>query len=133
MPVSNIHVVQAIYQAFGRGDVPSILERLHPDVEWEHDTIDYEVPWLVPRRGRAEVAKFFESLQGVEFHRFEPLAFLEGPGQVLATIRLEITVRATKKKVVDLEAHLFTFDSAGQVTRFRHLLDTHQHVMATQA
>jgi uncharacterized protein len=131
--MSNIQVVQSIYEAFGRGDVPAILERLHPEVEWEYDAVDHGVPWLVPRRGRAEVVKFFESLQGVEFHRFEPANFLEGSNQVLATIHLDITVRASGKKVVDLEAHLFTFDSAGKVTRFQHLLDSHQHVLAIRS
>ena len=131
--MSNIPVVQSIYQAFARGDIPAVLERLHPDVEWEYDSVEHGIPWLIPRRGRAEVVKFFESLQGVEFHRFEPEAIFENNEQVFTTIRLEMTVRATGKKVVDLEAHLFTFDAAGQVKRFRHFMDTHQCVKATKA
>ena len=51
----------------------------------------------------------------------------------MALIRLDATVRATGKRVKDLEAHLFTFDDAGRVTRFRHFVDTHQHLLASQA
>jgi hypothetical protein len=33
----NVEAVKAIYESFGRGDVPGVLARLDPDVEWEHD------------------------------------------------------------------------------------------------
>ena len=32
---ANVAAVEAIYAAFGRGDVPSILERLADDVRWD--------------------------------------------------------------------------------------------------
>ncbi|MFL6203479.1 MAG: nuclear transport factor 2 family protein [Thermoanaerobaculia bacterium] len=69
--------VQEIYAAFGRGDVPAILERLAPDVEWEYGASPTEVPWLQPRQGRAGAAEFFASLANLEFHRFEPKMILE--------------------------------------------------------
>jgi ketosteroid isomerase-like protein len=131
--MSNTQIVQSIYEAFGRGDIPAILERLHPDVEWEHDMVAHGIPWVTPRKGRAGVVQFFEGLQGLDFHVFEPFTLLEGPGQVMGLIRLEATVRATGKRVKDLEAHLFTFDDAGRITRFRHFVDTHQHLLASQA
>jgi ketosteroid isomerase-like protein len=60
--VSNIQTVQAIYAAFGQGDIPTILGHLGENVEWEYGTLDAGVPWLQPRRGLTEVPKFFESL-----------------------------------------------------------------------
>ena len=132
--MSHAKTVQAIYEAFGRGDVPAILERLHPDVEWEHDLVEHGIPWIKARRGRQGVSQFFETVSSaVEFQRFEPTALLEGPGQVVATVQLEATVRATGHHIVDLEAHLFTFDAQGRVTRFRHFVDTHQHWIASRA
>jgi ketosteroid isomerase-like protein len=35
--VSNVDTVQAIYEAFGRGDVASILDHHADDVEWDQD------------------------------------------------------------------------------------------------
>jgi uncharacterized protein len=131
--MSNVQTVQSIYEAFGRGDIPAILERLHPDVEWEHDTVAHGIPWIVPRNGRASVGQFFESLAALEFHVFEPVALLEGAGMVMGLIRMEATFRSTGKKLKDLEAHLFTFDEGGRVTRFRHFADTHQHLMVTRS
>ena len=32
---NNLNAVQAIYEAFGKGDIPSILERLSEAVRWE--------------------------------------------------------------------------------------------------
>ena len=33
---SNAATVADAYAAFGRGDVPAVLDRLAPDVAWEH-------------------------------------------------------------------------------------------------
>ena len=128
--MSHVATVQAIYEAFGRGDVPAILDRLDENVEWEHDAVDHGIPWLQPRRGRAEVAKFFATLAAIEIHRFEPFAFLEGDGRVAALIRLEASVKATSRTVRDLEVHLWTFGDHGRVKAFRHVVDTHQHFLA---
>lgn len=130
--MSNVQTVQAIYEAFSKGDIPAILERLHPEVEWEHDSASHGIPWIVPRRGRAEVAQFFHALAALDFQVFEPVALLEGAGQVAGIIRLEATYRPTGKTIKDLEAHLFTFEQDGRVLRFRHFVDTHQHLLATR-
>jgi uncharacterized protein len=52
--VSQIATVQEIYAAFGRGDVPAILDRLAEDVAWETTgtSVHEDVPWLLPRVGR---------------------------------------------------------------------------------
>ena len=75
---------------------------------------------------------FFESLADFEFTRFEPTAFLAGDDMVAVPIRIELLVKKTGKRIRDLEAHLWTFGPSGLVTRFRHLADTHQFVLATQ-
>jgi ketosteroid isomerase-like protein len=128
---SNVEIVGAIYQAFQAGDIPAILQRLAPSCEWEHDSVDYGIPWLTPRVGPAQVARFFEDLAAIEFHSFEVRNLLAGGDQVAGVVYLDATVRATGKRVRDLEIHLFTFDSNGLVIRFRHSLDTLQHHAAT--
>ena len=35
--MSNIETVKSIYEAFGRGDVPAILDKLADDVDWDYD------------------------------------------------------------------------------------------------
>ena len=41
-----------------------------------------------------------------------------------------LVVRATGRTITDLTVHLWTFGEAGAVVRFRHCVDTHQHVLA---
>ncbi|HEU0220915.1 MAG TPA: nuclear transport factor 2 family protein [Paracoccaceae bacterium] len=124
--MSNIPTVQAIYAAFGRGDIAEILSHLAEDVEWEHDWGMEPLPLYRPRRGRAEVPGFFAELAKYEFLRFEPQGFLEGAGMVAVPIQLELKVKATGRPIRDLEMHLWTFGPEGKVTRFRHLVDTRQ-------
>jgi ketosteroid isomerase-like protein len=39
--MGNLESVQAVYEAFGRGDVPAILGALADDVEWDQDAPGY--------------------------------------------------------------------------------------------
>jgi ketosteroid isomerase-like protein len=45
-PMSNTETVKAIYEAFGRGDVTTILDKLDDAVEWETTVPLSDVPWL---------------------------------------------------------------------------------------
>lgn len=126
--VSHVAVVQQIYQAFGRGDVPAILEHLAENVEWEYGVNSTNVPWLQPRRGRSHVPEFFQALSAVGIERFQPKSFLEAGTLVVVLIDLEGTVHSTGRRVVEEdEVHIWHFDSDGKVARFRHRADTHQH------
>ena len=127
--MGNLQTVQDIYAAFGAGDVPAILSRLADNVEWDADSTS-AVPLMQPRRGREEVTGFFETLGLVDITKFEPTALLESGKVVVALIELEFAVKATGKKVTQPdEVHIWRFNDTGQVTSFRHRVDTHaQHV-----
>lgn len=128
---ANTNTVREIYEAFGRGEVPAILTKLDEKVEWEYGFAPNEVPWLQTRRGPQEVGKFFESLAALEFHNFTPKAILESEGLVLALIDISFTVKKTGKKFSEEdEVHVWRFNSAGKVVRFRHCTDTNQHLQA---
>jgi len=131
--VSNIQTVQGIYEAFGRGDIPAILGHLAEDVAWEYDKEAAGVPWLVPRRGRAEVPKFFEALGALDFEQFQPTLQLENGSIVVALNDVTFTVKSTGKRVVEKdEVHIWHFDAGGKVARFCHKTDTRQHWLALQ-
>ena len=59
--MSNIDTVKGIYEAFGRGDIPAIIEKLDPNVEWDVEISTPGVPWLQPRRGAANIPAFLGS------------------------------------------------------------------------
>jgi ketosteroid isomerase-like protein len=129
---ANAATVATIYEAFGRGDIPAILEHLSDDIDWEGRSDDHGIPWLRPGRGKAHVVSFFESLAALELKRFEPTAILGGGDTVVALIDAELVVRDTGRTVDQLEAHVWTFDDAGLVRAFRHMVDTAAHLHALQ-
>jgi ketosteroid isomerase-like protein len=117
--------VQAIYAAFGRGDIPAILDKLADDVQWEHDATNHGIALLTPRRGRRDVGNFFEALGAIDITQFDLVNLHEGGDQVVAVFRITHKHRKTGKTFQDLELHLWSFDDRGQVSAFRHVVDTH--------
>lgn len=130
----NRAAVSAIYEAFGRGDVPTILGHVAEDVEWEYAWTASPIPWLAPGSGRDHVARFFGIVtEQLEFNRFDVNHVLAGDDVVVALISFDATVRATGKHIVETdEPHVWHFDDSGLVRAFRHAADTYQHAQALQ-
>ncbi|MEO8456230.1 MAG: nuclear transport factor 2 family protein [Chloroflexota bacterium] len=126
--MSNVDSVKQMYDAFGRGDVPAILEHLDDNVEWETDSQTQGIPWFEPRHGKAEVPAFFESLAPIEFTTFDPETYFETGDKVFVLIHMEATHRETGKKYsFPYEGHLWVFNKAGKVTKYQHVTDTAKH------
>jgi uncharacterized protein len=55
----NVEMVRGVYEAFGRGDIPAVMENFTDDIEWH-------VPEPLPQAGDAhgpeEVVQFFQRL-----------------------------------------------------------------------
>lgn len=131
MSSENLAVVKEIYAAFGRGDVCGIVDRVAESVEWEYGGSSEDVPWLRPRSGRAGALEFFSSLSALDLESFEPKLFLEGPDLVVVLIDVVATVKATGKRFREEdEVHIWHFDEAHRVSRFRHRVDTRQQLAA---
>ena len=126
--MSNIEAVQHVYSAFGRGDIPDILRRVSETVEWENTGEATDVPWLLPRRGRAGVSEFFGALALLQVNAFEPKTFLEAGDRVVVLVDEDITVRATGRRLRETDqVHLWSFDAGGAIVRHRQRLDTYLH------
>jgi ketosteroid isomerase-like protein len=131
----NVDTVQAIYQAFGTGDVPTIIGYLADDVaweQWEDNTAQKEgVDHLQPRQGKAGAQQFFELVSSFEIRDFQVLSILDGGDQVAAEIVIE-AVLPNGGQYRDEEMHLWSFDEAGKVSRLRHYTDTAKHIAAAR-
>jgi uncharacterized protein len=134
--MSNVETAQQIYEAFGRGDIPAILERLAEDVRWEHwptgnAAQEQDVPYMRARSGREAVGGFFQDVQeDFEMNSFKPHSFLEGEGRVAVLIEVDLTVKSTGKRLQDEEIHLWEFGSDGKVVSHRHFLHTGKAIEA---
>jgi len=128
----NREVVEGIYAAFGRGDVPAILEVLADDVRWDAHYGASKVPWLTARAGRAGAAAFFSAVgEHLAFEKFEVEAILESGSLLVALVNLEAKVKSTGKTLRERrEVHVWELDERGRVVDFQHGADTLQHWQA---
>lgn len=120
---ANVETVQQIYAAFGRGDVPAILNAFSPDADWLIPGPP-EVSYAGARRGHPEVVEFFTVLaKTVEVQRFEPREFI-AQGDTVAVLGHEtLRIKATGRVAENDWVMLFTFRD-GRVVRFREFDDT---------
>jgi hypothetical protein len=72
---------------------------------------------------------FFQALGQIEITHFVPKTFLATDGLVVALVDIDFTVKATGRSVHEIdEAHLWHFNAAGKVVKFRHRIDSYaQH------
>lgn len=133
---SNVTSVSAIYEAFGRQDLPAILERLADDVHFDADWNDNHaqqagVEHMAARRGHAQVADYFGLIAGWRVDEFQVLDLLASGEQVAAEVRVAFAL-PNGGRFIDEVMHLWTFDPDGKVKRLRHYVDTAKHIAASQ-
>ncbi len=124
--MSNVDTVKQMYEAFGRGDVPAILDKLDDNVEWDTESPNPGAPWLEPRKGKANIPGFFEALAPLEFTRFEPHTFFENGDKVFVLIAIGANNKG-KSYSIPNEGHLWQFNAAGKVVKYDHVTDTAVH------
>ncbi|MGB5760093.1 MAG: nuclear transport factor 2 family protein [Acidimicrobiales bacterium] len=129
---TNIDTIVGIYEAFGRGDVEHILGQLNDDVSWDEGIRQTDLPYLQPRRGKAEVMDFFQALaQNIEFTTFEPQAPCASADTVMVAVREVGRNLVTGAPIPeDLSVHIWRFGTDGKVSSFRHVLDLATHEKA---
>jgi ketosteroid isomerase-like protein len=132
----HLSTVQGIYEAFGRGDMPPILDALSEDVAWEQWADNHAqaagVPWLIERHGRGGAAEFFGIVGTLDIADFQVLSMMAGGNQVVAEVVIEAST-PEGGHYRDEELHLWTFDDHGKVSRMRHYTDTAKHMAAARA
>ena len=113
----NKRTVQSIFEAFGRGDIPGVLEHVSEDVTWNAPGPSV-VPFYGRRRGHAGATEFFVQLgSNVEFEKFEPWEFIAEGDSVVVTGTERGRVRATGKTYEQDWVLLFKV-GGGKVTSF---------------
>ena len=126
----NVQTAKEGYAAFGRGDVPAILELLTDDIEWIEPGPADVLPAAGTYRGKEEVAGFFATLgENLEIHKFEPHEFIAQGDHLVVLIHFESTVKRTGREVTGHEAQVWTF-KGGKLARFEAFSDTAAGVAA---
>jgi uncharacterized protein len=119
----NVPIVQGLYAAFGRRDIPAILAVLSPDVEWSEPENPFN-PCGGTRRGQAgflEWARIGHEAEDVL--ALEPRAFLTGDNHVAVVGHTRCRAKSTGRTYDTDFVHVITFE-AGLIVRFQEFFDT---------
>jgi len=123
----NIGIVDALYKAFGTGDIPAVLAMLDPKVEWIEaegnlyaDGNPYIGPDAVLNGVFARVGEDYEYFNVVDVKLHEM-----SNNQVLATLRYQAKLKKTEKTIDAQVAHHWTLND-GKITKFQQHVDTKQ-------
>lgn len=122
---NNVAKVRSLYEAFGRGDIPAVLQGLHPKVVWVNPG-PAEFRYFGVHEGREAIARNIFSFIGenLDIHELSPRELLASETTVVVLLDMDATVRGTGKRVVQKVAHVWTFVE-GWPTRFHDFQDVH--------
>jgi uncharacterized protein len=122
--MTNVEVAQTLYQSFFRGDLTSILNSMHDDVDW----IWYgpkAVPWAGHHQGREAVRNFFTQVAThAEVLSYEPREFIAGEHGVVTVLGWQrVKAKATGQVWESAWTHIFTIRD-GKFVRVREFYDS---------
>jgi len=126
MSQENVALVEAIYAAFGAGDVPGVLSRMSPDIVWnEAENFPYadRNPYLGPE---AVLTGVFARI-GEEWDGFTvvPEDLLDAGETVVVLGRYTGSYKATGRKLDAQLVHVWRMED-GKVVGFQQYTDTLQ-------
>jgi ketosteroid isomerase-like protein len=125
--MGNVQIVQGGYEAFGRGDVPSVLAIFDPNIEWrEAESNPYKPDGKAWIGGDAIVQNLFIRL-ATEWDGFTvtPKTFHDGGESVVVECRYTGSHKETGKSIDAQVCHVWRFKD-GKVTHFQQYVDTAQ-------
>lgn len=122
MSDANVDVIRAAYEAFGRGDVPAIVDLLSADVDWRFTGARRLA--YTGRFKKSQVAAWFADVAALDDMRaFEPREFISG-GEHVTVLGWERCAARPSGKVFETDwVHVFTVKH-GKITRFFGIYDT---------
>ncbi len=120
MSQSTVDLLRGIYEAFGRGDVPTILAALDEDIDWR-------APESLPHggdfRGRDGVGRFFQGIgENWEGLVLDIEDIVDGGERVVVLARVHGKLRATGEEARYTAAHAWTVHQ-GTPKRFTEYVD----------
>lgn len=123
----NLAVVDGLYQAFAKGDVPAVLAAMDANIVWnEAENFPYadQNPYIGPDAvlngvfGRILAEWEYWNLTDIQLHEMSN-------NKVLATLRYKAKHKTNGKTIDSQTAHLWTLKD-GKITAFQQFTDTKQ-------
>ena len=130
--MTNVELIKAMYAAYGRGDIQTIMDHVADDVVWEAEG-PAEMSFTGIRKGKQETLGFFTGLAAEHADpKLEMTEFIsEGEG-VAALGRYSATIKTTGRRVDSPVGHFFRVKD-GKVVRYVNLINSAAFVDAAKA
>ena len=133
--MSNVKLVSDLYEAFGRGDVPTVLAGMDPEVHWYEAEGNPYMPSGAPFVGPDAILEELFMKLGEDWDGFavHPNSFHDAGDVVVVEARYSGTNHGTGKALDAQVCHIWTLKN-GKVTKFQQYVDTAklQKVMGAQ-
>src|SRR5262245_42853671 len=121
---ANLAQAHALYDAFGRGDIETILQGCAPNIQWHSGGVREDFAAFGKRSGIDGVKSFFKDVaENNQFSLFEPRDFFASGDKVVAIGHYTMTQKKTGKPVDSDWAHIFTI-KGGKCIAWRELNDS---------
>ena len=118
-----LDVVKEAYKAYGRGDLPALLEMVAEKTDWKFIG-SASLPYAGLRTDRKEVADFFTALAHADqTDVFEPREFIDAGEHVTVLGWTKVTARDTQKTFDSEWVQVVTVQD-GEITRWRGFANT---------
>ncbi len=133
--MSNVAIIKNAYAAFGRGDIPTVLEAMDPEIRWHEAEGNPYMPSGEPLIGPDAVLNQLFARLGEEWDGFQvhPKTFYDAGDTVVVEGRYSGTFKETGKVQNTQVCHIWHFKN-GKVTKFQQYVNTAelQAVMGVQ-
>jgi uncharacterized protein len=121
---SNVDIVRRGYEAFGRGDLDTLMTLFAEDISWVTPGPPEQLPTAGIRRGPQQVADFFQTLNThFEVQQFTPRDFIAEGNKVVVIGDEVARSRKTGRPINLAWCHVFEMRD-GKVATFNEYFDT---------
>ena len=123
--MDNVTLLNGLYDAFGRGDMPTVLGAMHPGIQWHQAESNPYMPSGEAFVGPNAVMNNVFMRLGGEWDGFSvhPKTFYGAGDSVVVEARYTGTYKATGKSMDAQVCHVWDVKD-GKVTRFQQYMDT---------
>ena len=130
--MTNTQSVQALFNFFGEGHIPAILEMITNDIKWTCPGPGDILPYARVYNGKQEVKDFFRLIyENKDFSSFEPREFIEEGNKVVALGHWVVKSKKTGKPYSGDWAMAFYFRD-GLLYEHREYYDTYGEAQASK-
>ena len=122
--MDNVRLLKNLYEAFGRGDIPTVLGAMSPDIKWHQAESNPYQPsgeaWVGPDAVLSLFMKLGSEWAGFTVH---PESFHGAGDSVIVEGRYSGMYKATGKSMDTQMCHIWDVKD-GKITRFQQYVDT---------